>query len=105
MTRIGLFEIRRCPACGQQHLRPRYASISVYVPDIPPQEELRTCAGCGKQFLMESFIEEGEVLKSDLQRKPEPPTFWQRLRAAIFGKHTLPEDEGPHPLRDLPWLR
>jgi hypothetical protein len=105
MTRIGLFEIRRCPGCGQQHLRPRYASISVYVPNIPPQEELRTCAGCGKQFLMESFIEEGEVLKSDLQRKPEPPTFWQRLRAGIFGKHTLPADEGPHPLRDLPWLR
>ena len=53
----------------------------------------------------ESFLEEGEVLKCDLQRKPEPPTFWQRLRASIFGKHTLPEDEGPHPLRDLPWLR
>ncbi len=48
MTRISSFSLYGCPRCGQIHIKPEYASISVYIPSDLTYEfdQIIVCKGC-----------------------------------------------------------
>lgn len=70
MTRIGNFELYKCPRCEQIHLKPNYSSISLYGPPLEmtmPRDayyaptELKTCQNCGVQILFSEYIPMGSI--------------------------------------------
>jgi hypothetical protein len=48
MTRISSFSLYGCPRCGQIHIKPEYASISIHIPIdlIYALDETKACKGC-----------------------------------------------------------
>lgn len=84
MTRASGFDLYACPHCRQLHKKPRYASVSVYVPKdlvIAPDQKI-TCHYClavskFSEYVHDSYVPPPEVDISWLYGKKK--TILQKL--------------------------
>lgn len=94
MTRMNGYYLHKCPLCGQLHKRPRYASISIYVPIdlfIEPRQ-LIVCKCCGANSKFEDYSIESVIStsKSDISwLYDDKPTFFEKFKKFFSRKRPV----------------
>lgn len=105
MTRVGYYDLYACSQCGQIHLKPLYASISISIPpDIYMQksDEL-VCQQCGD---MRAFSEYQHVGQEENYSTHMELTSFSDLFNRLIGRPTKAAlAEANHPRNRYPYLR